>query len=118
MPENSYEIKDRLQQLIDESPALKTLSEEERAERIDAMMGANEEQMKQLIKIFEDEKKLMQDIDEDFEAHEQEINEFLTESKKEKKAFDKKERINKEKTERTDELKLAENLLKKLDEIV
>lgn len=112
------EIKEKLQSLIDESPALKTVTEEERGERIDAMMGATPEQMLQLIKIFEDEKFRMNQVDEDFEGHEQEINKFIADSKNEKKNFERKERIEKENSDRVNDDQYTEGLLKKLDEII
>jgi len=118
MPNKEEEIKSKLQELIDKSPALQTLPEEEKNERIDAMMGATPEQMEQLVKIFSDEQLRMKQIDEDFEGHEQEINEFISNSKDEKKTFDRRERIEKENSTKANDEKYAEDLLKKLDEVV
>jgi hypothetical protein len=118
MPNTQDEIYSKLQELIDVSPALQTLPEEERNERRDAMMGSTPEQMQHLIKIFEDEQLRMKQIDEDFEGHEQEINEFISNSKVEKKNFDRSQRKEKENTVKVNDEKYAEDLLKKLDEVV
>ena len=118
MPISQDEIKENLRTLAENSPALKTVNEEERTERIDAMMGSTPEQMLQLIKIFEEENLRMNQIDEDFEGHEQEIKQFLADSKIEKKNNERKERIEKEIVNKANDENYAEDLLKKLDEIV
>jgi len=112
------DIKSRLKQLIDSSEALKTLSDTERNRRIDAMMAATEAQMLELIKIFEEEKLRLKQIDEDFLGHEAEINAFIAEAKIIEKQENKKEMAAKENSTKANDDKYAEDLLKKLDEIV
>ena len=118
MPTDQNEIKEKLYALAEASSALKTLSEEERTERMDAMMGATTEQMLKLIKIFEDENLRIKNIDVDFEGSVQQINQFIAETKIEKKNSERKERIEKENILKADDDKYAEDIIKKLDEIV
>jgi hypothetical protein len=118
MPINQDEIKEKLLKLAEDSPALKTLSEEERTERMDAMTGATTEQMLKLIKIFEDENLRIKQIEEDPDGSEIQINQFIAETKIEKKNNDRKERIEKEFILKADDDKYAEDLIKKLNEIV
>jgi len=111
-------LKLKLKDLISKSEAIKTLPEKERAERINLMMLANDDQTKQLIKIFEDEQFRLKQINENFPAHEAEINKYLEEEKEKLKTNSRKDLKIKEKVESQNEEEYAENLLKKLDEIV
>ena len=112
------DVKAHLKELIDSSEALKTLTDAERQRRINAMMTATEEQMTELIKIFEEEKLRLKQIDEDYYGHEAEINAFISEAKLIEKQENRKEMLIKEKTTKANDDKYAEDLLKKLDEIV
>ena len=108
----------RLQELIDASEALKTIPEAERTERINTMMSATPEQMQQLIKIFEDEQTRLTQIDDEFLKHEGEVKEYIENEKTEKRNKDREERTVKETAIKQTDEKYAEDLLKKLDEIV
>ncbi|MBN1494280.1 hypothetical protein JW911_00920 [Candidatus Peregrinibacteria bacterium] len=116
MAENT--LIDKLRGLMENSPALNSLPEEEKNERVYAILAVKPDQMKQIIKIFEDEAKYLKEIDEDFEGHMGEIKEYIDETNQIVKDAERNERHNKEKLIRKEEEAHAENILKKLDEII
>jgi len=108
----------RLQELIDASEALKTLPEEEKNEKIKTMMASTPEQILQLISVFEEEQARLTKIDEEFLTHEGEVIEFADKANAEKRNKDREERAVKETAIKQNDEKYAEDLLKKLDQIV
>ena len=75
------ELKIRLQELIDGSEALKMVSKEEREEKEALMMDGTAEEIAGYIKVFEDEKKNLEEIDTELQSHAEEINEAIAEGK-------------------------------------
>jgi len=108
----------KLRDLVNYSPALNSLSEEERNVRINSIMASSPAQMQEIIKIFENEARLLKEIDDDIDGNMEEINNYITDTKTIAKDADRKERIVKENIVRKDEEAHAEDILKKLDEII
>lgn len=112
------ELKAKLKKLIEKSEAIKSIPQPQQKKEIDAMLSASPEQMRELIKVFEEEQAELDKINEEFLQHEDEINALLAEIKQIKVAADRAERIAKEKKSRVKETKKADMLLKKLDDIL
>ena len=114
---NTTEIKETLQKLIDNSPALSSLPEADREVRKKAMLSADDETMQQFVAVLENESAQMQKLDEDMADQTEEINGLIAEANQLEKEAERELRKQEEKTERSEEKQKAEALLKKLDEI-
>ena len=110
-------IKLKLQELIDNSVALKSLPEKARKMRTEAMLNADDDTMKQFIAVLENEAKQVQAINDDMADKTQEINALLSEAKQLEQEAKRELRKEEENQERANEEKEAEDILKKLDEI-
>lgn len=108
----------RLLELINQSEAIQSLEEKERKTQIEKMMAATPEQKEQLIAVFEQEKAELEQIDEEFLSHEEEINGLIAEIKQIKAAAERAERIAEENRTRSQDDEKADMLLKKLDDIL
>jgi len=114
---NSTELKLHLQELIDNSSALKSLPPDAREMRTKAMLGADEATMKQFISVLESEAKQLEKIDSDMSNQTNEINNLIEEAKQLEKEAKRELRKADEETERAEEESKAEDILKKLDDI-
>lgn len=114
---NSTELKLQLQELIANSTALKSLPQEARDMRANAMLNADEDTMKQFVAVLENESAQLQKIDDDMASQTDEINSLIAEAKQLEKDAQREIRKDAEVSERTDSETKAEDLLKKLDEI-
>jgi hypothetical protein len=110
-------LKLKLQDLIDNSPALSSLPEADREVRKKAMLSADDETMQQFVAVLENESAQMQKLDEDMAVQTEEINSLITEANELEKEAKRELRKQEEKTERSEEKQKAEALLKKLDEV-
>lgn len=116
------ELKSQLQELIGRSKALEAISEQERNGRIEAMMAGTPEDITQYIKVFEDELKENQQVEELFnsEAGDDLLEEDKSLSAEEKNKKFTEERIKRQKIEtklKIQDDKIAENLIKKIEKI-
>ncbi|MFC1810270.1 hypothetical protein ACFLZH_02115 [Patescibacteria group bacterium] len=104
------ELKLKLEQLIESSEALKTISEEERNERIELMMAASPEDMAEYITVFEEEFESIKEIEEDQEKREDEAIETKIKEERSK-------RLEAEKKTKAGDIKAIDNLLQELDKV-
>lgn len=118
MDTQQAELQKLLQQLINGSEAIQSLPAEEKRAQVQRMMSATPEKMQQLVEVFENEKAELQQIDEEFLSHEEEINGLISEVKAIKTKEDRVKRIELEKTTIIEDQQKAEMLLKKLDDIL
>lgn len=114
---NTKELKDHLEELITISPALQSLTPDERRLRTSVMLSANEDAMKEFIEILEDEQKEVYKIEKDFEEKGNSLKGLIDEVEQIEKTIKREVIKEKEKVSRKEADKKAEALLKKLDEI-
>ncbi len=114
MPQD--ELNKRLEELIEASPAINSLSDEEKNLQIEKIMNAPDERKKEIIKLFEDEQNYVQEVEEEFQQHANEVKAFeleLTDTKREQEREElKKAEIKEHKKAK----KKASSLMEKLEE--
>ncbi|MFC1647694.1 hypothetical protein ACFL10_01730 [Patescibacteria group bacterium] len=111
------DLKAQLQELIKNSPTLKSLSAEERAFRSNAMLSGDEAALKRYIEILEEESAQMKQIDENFAKEAEGLNELVEEVNQLEKEAEGVVRKEEEAEERVGEEEKAEELIKKLNEV-
>ncbi len=111
------ELKNHLEKLIELSPTLKSLSDEERALRVKSMLNSSPEKMQEIIKVLEEEQEFMQNVESEFQEHADEVNAFYDEVKEEKHVQERQEM----KKAETEDLKVANKevsiLMQKLEDV-
>lgn len=108
------QFKVRLKELVENSDTMNSLLPSDRNARIEEMLKSSPEKMRELIGIFEEELREDEKIEEEFALS----NEEKAEIRMEKSKNAQRARDEKEKVERIRDLKTAENLLNKIDEII
>ncbi|MCD6109824.1 hypothetical protein J7J83_03645 [bacterium] len=114
---NSTELKLKLQDLISNSVALKSLPEEAQKIRTQAMLNSDDDTMMQFIAVLENESKQIKVIDDNATKETEKITQLLDEAKTLEKEAEREVRKEEENLEHTKEESEAEALLKKLDDI-
>jgi hypothetical protein len=111
-------LKKHLQELIASSPALQSLTPEERSLRAEIMLSADEDTMKEFIDVLEEEKEQEQEIEKEFSQKEEELKNLLAEAKELEKSANREILKEKEKLSKAESEEKAEDLLDKLDDII
>jgi len=110
------QLKERLEELIELSPAIESLSEEKRELQVKKIMESPPEKMQEIIKVLEDEQQFINDVEAEFEQHSDEIKAYMDDLKE----FEIKKDKEKLKKAETKDLKESESkaseLMKKLDQ--
>ncbi|MBA4337089.1 hypothetical protein C0416_04960 [bacterium] len=114
----SSEVKNRLSELIANSVAIQGLPVQEREEREKSMLAADEETMLRFIDVLEEEVKQVEKLNETLQEDAEEINKLIAEANQLEKQAEREIRKNAEAVEREKDDLRAEELLRKLDEIV
>jgi hypothetical protein len=106
----------RLEELIEASPAINSLSDEEKKIQVEKIMNAPDERKKEIIKLFEDEQNYVREVEEEFKQHADEVKAFeleLTDTKRDKEREELKKA---EILEHKKAKKKASSLIEKLEE--
>lgn len=111
------DTKETLRQLINNSPALQSLPEEARTIRVQGMLNADEDTMKEFTAILQTEAQEIDTINKEMENETEEIENLVAEAKELEKEAKLELRKEEEKTERAEEKQKAEAILAKLDEV-
>lgn len=111
------QLKQKLLELINSSEALKTISDEEKSERIELMMKGSKEDIQGYIQVFEDELKEINEIDTELQSHADEIQEAIDTEKYDKIKTDRQEELAKETALKESDDKAAEKLLNELEKV-
>ncbi|MFC1655966.1 hypothetical protein ACFL3C_03790 [Patescibacteria group bacterium] len=111
------DLKARLQELINNSAALKSLPPEARKMRADAMLSSSPTLMQNFINVLEEEATELKKIDEDFVKNAAHIGDLVAEAKELEKEANREIRKEDEAVGRKQEEKEAAALLAKLDDI-
>lgn len=111
------DLKEKLQQLIKNSPTLQSLPAEELQFRTQSMLNADEVAMTEFIKILENETVQMKRIDDNFAKKADELNNLMAEANQLEHEAETIIRQEKEEEERGAETEKAESLLKQLDSV-
>lgn len=114
---NTTDLKLQLQELIENSVALKSLPPEARDIRTKAMLSADDATIKQFITVLGNEAKQLGKIDADMAKQTKEISSLIEEAKQLEQEAKREIRKEAEVSERTESESKAEELLKKLDDI-
>ncbi len=112
------DIEEHLEQLVDNSPVLNDLPEDERRGLVNRILSASPDQMAELIKIFEDAQADFENISQEIVDLESEIKELGAEIKNMEAVLGKKIIKAEEMVSQKNDNEKADELLKKLEEIV
>lgn len=112
------ELKQKLQELILKSEAINSLEEADKTEMIEKLLAADPDQMQEAITVLETEIAEEDSIAREMAELEPEIEKLETEMTKVEKDIKLEERKSAEAAESIEDKQKAENLLKKLDDIV
>lgn len=111
-------LEENLKQLVDNSPVISDLPEGEKKDLINRMLSASPDQMTELIKIFEDAQAEFESISQEIVDLESEIKGLSAEVKNLETVLGKKIIKAEEMVSRKNDDEKAEDLLKRLEEIV
>lgn len=111
------QLKTQLQELIDNSAALKSLPPAARNARVKLMLSADPDTMQKFIEVFENEATQLKKIDDEFQKDAATIQDLIAEVKHLEVEANTVLRKEAEKEEHAGDVKKAEALLKQLDEI-
>lgn len=112
------DLKENLRQLVDNSPVISDLPEGERRGLVNRMLSASPDQMTELVKIFEDAQIEFESISREIVGLEDEIKQLDAEVKNLEAVLGKKILKAEEMVSQRGDNEKAEELLKKLEEIV
>ena len=112
------ELKQRLQELINQSEAIKSLEEADKTEIIGKLLAATPDQMQEAITVLETEIAEEDSIAKEMAELEPEIEQLESDMTKVEKDIKREERKSAEAAESVEDKQKAEDLLKKLDDIV
>lgn len=111
------EIREYLKNLIDKSPSINDLDEEEKTLRVNAMLNSDIAKMKEIIKVLEEEQEFMQNMETELEQHSDEVKAYYDEAVEDKHVQDREARKEAESAEQKTVNNEAKNLMEKLEEI-
>ncbi len=111
-------LEENLKQLVDNSPVISDLPEDEKKDLINRILSASPDQMTELIKIFEDAQAEFESISQEIVDLESEIRGLNAEVKNLETVLGKKIIKAEEMVSQKNDDEKAEDLLKRLEEIV
>ena len=111
------DLKQQLQDLINNSPTFKSLPAEAQKTRTDVMLSADEATMQKFIDVLENEAAQMKKIDDDFQKNAAELGDLIAEAKHLETEANTVLRKEAEAEEQAGDQKKADALLAQLDKI-
>ncbi len=110
------DFKEKLLELIKNSPTMQNMDKQQKQLRIEAMLTSDDEAIKNFIEIFEDEKKEMNKIENEFEKGADEIEDLINQAKQLDDEANKLLIKEKEEVSKKTDLQKADELLDKLED--